>query len=117
MVVEVVVKEEEKEVAMEEETVEIEEMNVAGAEEQGAVVEEGGLVVRVVIVDHVGADLLPIVQCQEADPGLKVLQDEVVAVVVEDPDPAQDLNEMKRYYQPTAAISQPCWILNKRAKN
>jgi len=103
----VVVKEEGKEVVMEEETVEIEEMNVVEVEEQGVVVEEGGLVVRVVIVDHVGADLLPIVQCQEADPDLKVLLDEVVAVVVaEDPDPAQDLNEMKRYYHTTAAISQ-----------
>ena len=69
------------------------------------------------IVDHVGADLLPIVPCQEADPGLKVLQDEVVAVVVaEDPDPAQDLNEMKRYYHTTAAISQQCLILNQRTK-
>lgn len=108
--VEVVVKEEGIEVAMEE-TVEIEEKNVVEAEaeaaEQGVVVEEGGLVVVVVIVDHVGADLLPIVQCQEADPDLKVLLDEVVAVVVaEDPDPAQDLNEMKRYYHTTAAISQ-----------
>lgn len=106
--VEVVVKEEGIEVAMEE-TVEIEEKNVVEAEaaEQEVVVEEGGLVVVVVIVDHVGADLLPIVQCQEADPDLKVLLDEVVAVVVaEDPDPAQDLNEMKRYYHTTAAISQ-----------
>ena len=61
------------------------------------------------IVDHVGADLHPIVQCQEADPDLKVLLDEVVAVVVvvaEDLDPAQDLNEMKRYYHTTAAIPQ-----------
>lgn len=114
--VEVVVKEEGIEVAMEE-TVEIEEMNVVEAEEQGVVVEEGGLVVGVVIVVHVGADLLPIVPCQEADPGLKVLQDEVVAVVVaEDPDPAQDLNEMKRYYHTTAAISQQCLILNQRTK-
>lgn len=105
-----VVKEEGIEVAMEE-TVEIEEKNVVEAEaaEQGVVVEEGGLVVVVVIVDHVGADLHPIVQCQEADPDLKVLLDEVVAVVVvvaEDLDPAQDLNEMKRYYHTTAAIPQ-----------